>query len=78
MLCKITASLRARATRAFVGWDALIIQGNASIDTVKQEYGSYFRNIELLEIVDVHRGTQVVLKLGVYYATDYFQAYPLP
>lgn len=63
---------------AFVGWDALIIQGNASIDTVKQEYGSYFRNIELLEIVDVHRGTQVVLKLGVYYATDYFKAYPLP
>jgi 4-amino-4-deoxy-L-arabinose transferase-like glycosyltransferase len=62
---------------AFLGWDALIVQSDASIDVIKQEYGPFFRKIELLDTVDVHRGNQVVRKLGVFYATDYFKAYPV-
>lgn len=61
----------------FLGWDALIIRSNPSLGTVQSEYGQFFRKIELLDTIDIHRGSQVALTLGIYYATDYYRAYPL-
>ena len=62
----------------FLAWDALIIGTDARIPNVLQAYGSYFRNIEPLDNVDIHRGGRVVLTLRVYYAKHYLGSYPLP
>ena len=64
--------------REFTGWDALIIGTQENIPDVQREYGKYFRSIETLDGVDIHRGGMVVLHLQVYYATDYLGSYPLP
>ncbi len=62
----------------FLGWDALIIGTDVHIPDVLQAYGSYFRNIEPLDNVEIHRGGRVVLTLRVYYAKHYLGSYPLP
>jgi hypothetical protein len=64
-------------SRKFAGWDALIIGTQEHIPNVQREYGEYFRRIDALEEVDVHRAGRAVLKLRVYYATDYLGSYPL-
>jgi hypothetical protein len=62
----------------FLAWDALIIGTDARISNALHAYGSYFRNIEPLDNVDIHRGGRVVLTLRVYYAKHYLGSYPLP
>jgi len=64
--------------REFSGWDALIVGTQEHIPDVEREYGKYFRTIEALDGVDIHRGGRAVLNLRVYYATDYLGSYPLP
>ena len=44
---------------------------------MQHEYGEYFRRIDTLGEVDIHRAGRAVLKLRVYYATDYLGSYPL-
>jgi hypothetical protein len=62
----------------FTGWDALIVGTPEHIRDVGRDYGSYFRNIQALDDVDIHRGGRAVLNLRVYYASDYLGSYPLP
>ena len=62
----------------FLTWDALIIGTDARIPNVVQEYGRFFRQIEPLDNVEIHRGGRVVLTLRVYYARHYLGSYPLP
>ena len=63
--------------RKFAAWDALIIGTQEHIPDVQHEYGEYFRRIDTLDEVDIHRAGRAVLKLRVYYATDYLGSYPL-
>jgi hypothetical protein len=65
-------------SRKFAGWDALIIGTQEHIPDVQLEYGKYFRRIDALDDVDIHRAGRTVLKLQVYYATDYLSTYPSP
>jgi hypothetical protein len=65
-------------SRKFAGWDALIIGTQEHIPDVQLEYGTYFRRIDALDDVDIHRAGRTVLKLQVYYATDYLSTYPSP
>jgi 4-amino-4-deoxy-L-arabinose transferase-like glycosyltransferase len=62
----------------FLAWDALIIGTDVHIPNVLQAYGSYFRSIEPLDNVEIHRGGRVMLTLRVYYAKHYLGSYPLP
>jgi Dolichyl-phosphate-mannose-protein mannosyltransferase len=62
----------------FVGWDALIIGTDAHVPHVLEAYGGYFRDIEPLDNVAIHRGGNVVLTLRVFYAKHYLGTYPLP
>jgi hypothetical protein len=62
----------------FSGWDALIIGTQQYIPDVQQQYGQYFRTIQSLDEVAIHRGGRVALILHVYYAKDYRGTYPLP
>jgi len=62
----------------FLTWDALIIGTDVRIPNVVQEYGRYFRQIEPLDNIEIHRGGRVVLTLRVYYARHYLGSYPLP
>src|SRR5258706_491816 len=62
----------------FLAWDALIIGTDLHIPNVLEAYGSYFRKIEPLDNVEIHRGGRVVLTLRVYYAKHYLGSYPLP
>jgi len=62
----------------FLTWDALIIGTDLHIPNVPEAYGSYFRKIEPLDNIEIHRGGRVVLTLRVYYAKHYLGSYPLP
>jgi hypothetical protein len=62
----------------FLAWDALIIGTDLRIPNVMEAYGSYFRTIDPLDNVEIHRGGRVVLTLRVYYAKHYLGSYPLP
>ena len=62
----------------FSGWDALIVGTPEHIHDVQQQYGKYFRTIEPLDEVAIHRGGRTALILHVYYAKDYLGTYPLP
>ena len=64
--------------RQFAGWDALIVGTPEHIRDVAREYGGYFRTIQPLDPVAIHRGSTAVRSLQVYYATDYSGTYPLP
>jgi len=64
--------------RKFVGWDALIIGTQQYIPDVQRMYGQYFRRIDTLDEVDIHRAGRAVVTLRVYYASDYLGSYPLP
>jgi hypothetical protein len=64
--------------RKFTGWDALIIGTQEHIPDVQREYGPYFRKVDALGEVDIHRAGRSMLKLQVYYAKDYLGSYPLP
>jgi hypothetical protein len=64
--------------RKFSGWDALIVGTQEHIPNVEREYGKYFRNIQPVDDVAIHRAGRAVLNLRVYYATDYLGSYPLP
>jgi Dolichyl-phosphate-mannose-protein mannosyltransferase len=65
-------------SRKFAGWDALIIGTQEHIPDVHRQYGKHFRRIDAIDEVDIHRAGRTVLKLRVYYATDYLGTYPLP
>jgi len=62
----------------FSGWDALIIGTPENIPDAQQRYGTYFRTIEHLDEVPIHRAGRTVLILHVYYAKDYLGTYPPP
>jgi hypothetical protein len=62
----------------FLAWNALIIGTDLHIPNVLEAYGSYFRKIEPLDNIEIHRGGRVVLTLRVYYAKHYLGSYPLP
>ena len=64
--------------RKFLGWDALIIGSNLEPETVQREYGPYFRKIEPIDTIAIHRGPQAVLTVSIYYGTGYYRLYPLP
>jgi hypothetical protein len=64
-------------SRKFVGWDALIIGTQENIPDAQRMYGKYFRRIDTLDEVDIHRAGRAVLKLRVYYAADYLGSFPL-
>ncbi len=62
----------------FSGWDALIIGTQQHIPDVQQQYGKYFKTIEPLDEVAIHRGGRTALTVRVYYAKDYLGTYPMP
>jgi Dolichyl-phosphate-mannose-protein mannosyltransferase len=64
-------------SRKFAGWDALIIGMQERLPDVQRYYGLHFRRIDALDQVDIHRAGRAVLKLRVYYATDYLGSFPL-
>jgi len=61
----------------FIGQDALIIGAEGYLGDVQALFGQYFRRIDFLDNVDIKRAGRVVLRIKIFYATDYYKAYPL-
>jgi hypothetical protein len=62
----------------FLAWDALIIGTDLRIPNVLHDFGDYFRSIEPLDNIEIHRGGHAVLTLRIYHAKHYLGSYPLP
>ena len=64
--------------RAFLGWDALIIGKDLPDGFIDQVYSQFFRRVEPIGTVKLHRGGLVVGTLSISYATHYDRLYPWP
>jgi hypothetical protein len=60
----------------FRGWNALIVVGDNN-DQPQVSHKDFFRNIELLQTVEIRRGSEIAHTLRIYYATDFYRPYPV-
>jgi hypothetical protein len=59
-----------------VGWDAVVIIADDQKPQLMARLGPFFEKIEPIEVVEVRRGDQLVIRLHLHYAKTYLRPYP--
>lgn len=59
-----------------VGWDAVIAIADDQEPQLMARLGPFFEKIEPIEVVEVKRGDQLVIRLHLHYARNYLRPYP--
>jgi hypothetical protein len=63
-------------SRSAVGWDAVIVIADDQEPQLMARLGPFFEKIEPIEVVEVRRGDQLVIRLHLHYARNYLRPYP--